>query len=96
MMGESALHSHMAGNKHQVNVRSNGTASTMKPFLQRKDSDNQKNIGAATANQEKDRTLSPDKDMPLNIPPPPARDDARSSGKSVSQFFSRSLWYCGL
>ena len=28
-MGESALRSHMAGSKHQVNVKSNGTASTM-------------------------------------------------------------------
>ena len=35
-MGESALRSHMAGSKHRVNVKSNGTASTMKPFLQRK------------------------------------------------------------
>ena len=62
----------------------------MKPFLQRKDSDNQKNICAATVNQEKDHTLSPDEDMPLNIPPPPATDAAASSGKSVSQFFSRN------
>ena len=68
----------------------------MKPFLQRKDADNRKNIGAATVNREKDHTLSRDKDMPLNIPPPPATDDARSSGKSVSQFFGRSLRYCGL
>ena len=57
-----------------LNVKSNGTASTMKPLLQRKDSDYQKNICAATVNQEKDHTLSPDKDMPLNIPPPPATD----------------------
>ena len=89
-MGESALRSHMAGNKHQVNVKSNGTASTLKPFLQRKDSDNQKNICAATVNQEKDRTLSPNEDMPLYIPPPPATDAATSSGKSVSQ--SEVLW----
>ena len=52
-MGESALRSHMAGNKHQVNVKSNGTASPMKPFLQRKDSDNQKNICAATKSGER-------------------------------------------
>ena len=88
-MGESALRLHMARNK-QVNVKLNGTASTMKPFLQRKDWDNQKNICAATVNQEKDRTLSPHEDMPLNIPPPPATDAATSSGKSVSQFFSRN------
>ena len=31
-MGEIALRSHMAGNKDQVNVKSNGTASTMKPL----------------------------------------------------------------
>ena len=35
-MGESALRSHMRGNKHQVNVKSNGTASTMKPFFTEK------------------------------------------------------------
>ena len=35
-MGESALRSHMAGSKHKVNVKSNRTASTMKPFLQKK------------------------------------------------------------
>ena len=39
MMEESALHSHMVGSKHQVNVKSNGTANTMKPFLQQKTSD---------------------------------------------------------
>ena len=50
-MGESALRSHMAGSKHQVNVKSNGTASTMKPFLLREDLDHQKNIFAATVNQ---------------------------------------------
>ena len=31
-MGESALRSHMTGSKHQVKVKSNGTASTIKPF----------------------------------------------------------------
>ena len=61
----------MAGNKHQVNVKWNGTASTMKPFLHGKDSDYQKN-------------------MPLNIQPRPATDVATSSGKAVSQFFSRN------
>ena len=87
-MGESALRSHMTGSKHQVNVKSNGTASTMKPFLQRKTSDDQKSICTATVNQEKVGTSSPDEDMPMNIPPPPATDVATSSGKSVSQFFS--------
>ena len=38
-MGEGALRSHMTGSKHHVNVKSNGTASTMKPFLRRKTSD---------------------------------------------------------
>ena len=32
-MGESALRSHVAGSKHQMNVKSNGTTRTMKPFL---------------------------------------------------------------
>ena len=80
----------MTGSKHQVNVKSNGTANTMKPFLQRKTSDNQKGICTATVNQEKVGTLSPDELMPMNIPPPPATDVATSSGKSVSQFFSRN------
>ena len=62
----------------------------MKPFLQRKTSDDQKSICTATVNQEKVGTSSPDKDMPMNIPPPPATDVATSSGKSVSQFFSRN------
>ena len=59
----------MAGSKHQVNVNSNGTASTMKPFLHRKTSDDQMSVCAATVNQEKVATLSPDEDMPMNIPP---------------------------
>ena len=75
---------HMAGSKHQANVKSNGTASTVKPFLQRKDSSDQKSICVATVNQKKAATLSPDKDTPMNIPPPPATDVATSSGKSVS------------
>ena len=73
-----------------MNVKSNGTASTMKPFLQRKTSNDQKSICTATVNQEKVGTSSPDEDMPMNIPPPPATDVATSSGKSVSQFFSRN------
>ena len=73
-----------------MNVKWNGTASTLKPLLQRKDLDYQKNICAATVNQEKDHTLSPNENMPLNIPPPPPTDVATSSGKSVSQFFSRN------
>ena len=71
-----------------MNVKSNGTASTMKPFLQRKTLNDQKSICTATVNQEKVGTLSPDEDMPMNIPPPPATDVATSSRKSVSQFFS--------
>ena len=81
-----------------MNVKWNGTASTLKPLLQRKDLDYQKNICAATVNQEKDRTLSPDEDMPLNIPPPLATDVATSSGKmsfSAEMMYS-SLRYCGL
>ena len=35
-MGESALRSHKAGSKHQVNVKSNGTASTMQVVCSKK------------------------------------------------------------
>ena len=39
------------GGEHQANVKSNVTASTVKPFLQRKGSDGQESICAATVNQ---------------------------------------------
>ena len=49
-MGESALRSHMVGSKHQASVKSNVTASTVKPYLERKGAEGQKNISAATVN----------------------------------------------
>ena len=99
-MGESALRSHMAGSKHQVNVKSNGTASTMKPFLQRKTSDDQKSTCTATVNQEKVGTSSPDEDMPMNIPLPPPRMLQHRLGNQFPSFSAEmmysSLRYCGL
>ena len=99
-MGESALRSHMAGSEHQVNVKSNGTASTMKPFLQRKTSDDQKSTCTATVNQEKVGTSSPDEDMPMNIPPPPPRMLQHRLGNQFPSFSAEmmysSLRYCGL
>ena len=89
-MGESALRSHMVGSKHQASVKWNVTASTVKPYLERKGAKGQKNIFAATVNQEKVDTGNLDEDTAMNIPPPPATNAATSSGKSVSQFFSRN------
>ena len=91
-MGESALRSHMGGRKHQASVKSNVTctASTMKSYLERKGSEGQKSISAATVNQENVDTGSLDGDTPMNIPPPPVTNVATLSGKSVAQFFSRN------
>lgn len=89
-MGESALRSHMAGSKHQTSVKSNATTSTVKPYLAKEVCEVQSRISAATVNQEKVDTGTLDKDAPMNIPPPPATNVAPSSGRSVSQFFSRN------
>jgi len=89
-MGESALRSHMAGSKHLASVKSKVTASSMKPYLERKGLEGQKSISAARVNEEKVDSGSLDEDTPMHIPSPPAMNVAPSSGKSVSQFFSRN------
>ena len=64
-------------------MKSIGTASTVKPFLQRKDSNDQKSICVATVNQKKAHTLSPDEDTPINIPHIPPRMLQRRLGNQV-------------
>ena len=100
-MDKSVLRLLMAESKHQVNVKWNGTASTLKPLLQRKDLDYQKNICVATVNQEKDHTLSPNENMPLNIPPPPVTEVGsqflgHTTANDMVQHFEKSEVNSGL
>ena len=59
-------------------------------ILKEKIFDVQSSISALNVNQEKVDTGTLDEDASMNIPSPQAMDLAPSSGKSVSQFFSRN------
>ena len=71
-MGESALHSHVAGRKHQASLGTDATASTVKPYLRQKNCEVQSSISTGNVNQEKVDTGTLDEDMSMNIPLPQA------------------------